>query len=187
MSTTIMQSLTFILFMVPEKIATIIFTTYGQSASWPAGLTLIITDAHFSCESKGFISVENKMDLEKNLGGCPSPLTRICDQKNLSFHTQHTALPRVCRWTFSDLPLDCNGLHAGHFNTDASSFNISTLFPEKSIICIAAFGERGRGEEREREREREKHNSMTGRFSTMQGFHSAPIQNVDVSKLPLTH
>ena len=55
MNTAVMRSLTFIIFMVSEKIAMVKFLqhTVIQTLGWPAsGLTLIITYSHFSCESK---------------------------------------------------------------------------------------------------------------------------------------
>ena len=50
MSTAIMQSLTFIIFIVSEKIATLKFLSPADTR--PANLTLIITHSHSACESK---------------------------------------------------------------------------------------------------------------------------------------
>ena len=50
MSTTIIQSLTFIIFIVSEKIATL--KSLLPMDTQPAGLTLVITLTHISYESK---------------------------------------------------------------------------------------------------------------------------------------
>ena len=53
MSTTNTQSLTFIIFKVSEKMATLkVYATFGHLTGWPALILITTWTFHFSCESK---------------------------------------------------------------------------------------------------------------------------------------